>query len=196
LQEIFGFSCRDTNCGSMTCIVALLITTACGEPPPARTAVGACGTDGAFRAELYGGLELALDWQPDQLECQGMPRPNGAGARLRFAGPAAADADAPSLAFILGIPALERAETAKELPTNVTVIDEEGSRFFATRSTDSCWTDIDRNEAARISALRPDEFVVGGILYCVSPLAELHGTGSLQFTEIQFVGLIDWRQPK
>lgn len=197
MQLIFRSSCRAIVCGSTTCIAALLMIAACSDRPAEKpVAVGACGVDGLFTAELYGGLELALDWPSDRLECQGMPRPNGAGARLRFAGPAGTGADVPTLAFILGLPDLERGKTARELPTNVTVIDESKSRFFATQASESCWTDIDRHEATGNPAHNASEYVVGGILYCVSPLAEIHGPGSLRFSEIRFVGLIDWKEPQ
>jgi hypothetical protein len=53
-----------------------------------------CGTDGALIAEIYGGVRAPIDWSSGVLERQGMPRPNGEGARLRFAGPAGnADGD-------------------------------------------------------------------------------------------------------
>jgi hypothetical protein len=180
--------------GGMAAFAMLLFGSGCGEPPPpAQTATpGACGADGSFKTELFGGLDAAIDWQSDQIQCQGMPRPNGAGARLRFFGQAGSGADGTPLAFIFAIPALERGKTAKELPTKVTIIDEKNSRFFATQLADACWTDIDRQQALEGG----DKFAIGGILYCVSPLAELHGNTSIRLSDVRFVGLLDWTLPE
>jgi len=166
------------------------MSSACSDPPPATS--GECGTDGRFAGRLYGSLDTALDWGPQKLRCQGMPRPNGAGARLRFSGSAGIAGEKVPIAFIFGIPDLKRGQAAKELPTNVTIIDESQSRFFATQDIEACWSDIENQVAADNSS----RFVITGILYCVTPLAELHGPGSVQFTELQFVGQVDWKQPE
>jgi hypothetical protein len=156
---------------------------ACNDPPSHTPAIaGACGSDGGLKTELFGGLEVVLDWQPDQLECQGMPRPNANGARLRFSGTARSGSESTQLAFIFGIPGLERGKPARELPTNVTVIDEEHGRFFATQDTDSCWSDIDRQEETATSGT----YVIRGVLYCVAPLAELNGNGNVTLSEVLF----------
>jgi hypothetical protein len=176
-------------------IVAFLLTmlAACNDPPPdAPEIVGACGSDGRLKAELFGGLEVVLDWKPDQLQCQGMPRPNAAGARLRFSGTATSGSDSTQLAFIFGIPGLERGKSARELPTNVTVIDEGRGRFFSTQDTDSCWSDIDRQEETATAS----RYVISGILYCVAPLAELNGYGDVRVSEVHFTGLLDWKPPQ
>jgi hypothetical protein len=166
---------------------------ACSDPPPHTPEIGgACGSDGRLKAELFGQLEVVLDWQPNQLECQGMPRPNAAGARLRFSGTAGSGGKSTQLAFILGIPGLERGKPARELPTNVTVIDEGHGRFFATQDTDSCWSDVDRQEETATA----NKYVISGILYCVAPLAELNGSGNVTFSEVHFTGLLDWKPPK
>jgi len=170
----------------------LVLGTACGDPPAAGTAVPGCGTDGRFEARLYGSLDTELDWGPGKLECQGMPRPKSAGARLRFAGQAGADKESVAIAFIFGIPGLERGQAAKELPTNVTVIDETDGRFFATQDIDSCWSDIDDQVKLNDS----DSFVVRGILYCLSPIAELHGSGNVLLSDVHFVGVVDWKKPE
>ena len=176
-------------------IPALLLTmlAACNDPPPhAPEIAGACGIDGGLKAELFGGLEAVIDWQPDQLECQGMPRPNAAGARLRFSGRAASGGESTQLAFIFGISGLERGKPARELPTNVTVIDEGRGRFFSTQDTDSCWSDIDRHEETATAS----RYVISGILYCVAPLAELNGDGNISLSEVHFTGLLDWKPPQ
>lgn len=155
--------------------------------PPNTALHGGCGGSGYLRAMLYGALSAELEWTGETMDCEGMPRPDGRGARLRFAG-AAGDTALP-LAIIIAIPALARAETAKELPSNVTVIEEGIGRFFSTADLDNCWTDIDRHAA---SASKPGRFAVAGTLYCISPLPEMSGSGGVSIPELRFSGIVDW----
>ena len=53
-------------------------------PPPPETR--GCGERGYLRTNFYGEYSGPVDWSKDNLDCEGMPRPNGEGARLRFAG--------------------------------------------------------------------------------------------------------------
>lgn len=207
-QTLHNFSCRppaapDLSVGVarlpmiLTTLLALCLLGACQPPEAVEEAAVAqvrlCGDDGQLATELFGAVQLEIDWQADMLECEGMPRPQGLGARLRFAGPATSSSSQHSLAFILAMPGLERGESARELPTNVTMIEEGTGRFFATADTTSCWTDIERHE--------PDErmgeahFRISGILYCVAPLAQLNGSASVTFTELTFTGRLDWAAP-
>jgi hypothetical protein len=123
-----------------------------------------------------------------------MPRPNGAGVRLHFAGPAQSGSAKRSLTFILAMPDLKRGETARELPTNVTLIEEGTGRFFGTQDTENCWTDIKRNE--QVDDMNESEYRVRGILYCLAPLAELNGKGSVSFAELKFTGRLRWETPE
>ena len=59
-----------------------------------------------------------------------MPRPEGDGARFRLAGHPGNSPDASTVAFVFGIPALEMGKTAKELGTNVTFMEEGGSKLI------------------------------------------------------------------
>lgn len=170
----------------MACLA--LCVSACSDPAPiAFEQTHQCGADGALVAEIYGGVRASIDWGAGELECQGMPRPNGEGARLRFAGPADGER---RLAFILGLPDLVEGETAKELPTNVTLMEEGTGRFFGTRDVANCWTDIEKNEQ-----LQPTEssmYRISGILYCMAPLADLNGNSNISFTDLTFTGRINW----
>ena len=168
---------------------------ACGPTPdktvtpaagPSAPAAG-CGTAGYLRARLYGEIAADLDWSSQDLECEGMPRPNGAGARLRFAGK---DHDGDrQLAFIVAIPDLERDSAGQELASTVTLIEEGSGRFFSTASAGNC--------VAEVAAMSPldesgDRYAVSGALYCVSPLAEVNGTSSVSIPELRFGGQLDW----
>jgi hypothetical protein len=173
----------------------LLLAGACKSPEPVVTVPASqCAEDGRLTADLYGGLRASLDWQGDVLECDGMPRPNGEGARLHFAGPAQDGSAKRSLAFILAIPDLQQGETATELPTNVTVIEEGTGRFFGTQNTENCWSDIQRNE--QVGNMDDWDYRVSGIVYCLAPLAELNGTASVTFAEMKFTGRLTWETPK
>ena len=146
-----------------------------------------CGEDGHLQTEIFGTLAGPLDWSAHDLECSGMPRPNGEGARLRFAAQIAG-VDR-RLAIIIAIPALERDVAATESGSKVTLIDEGSGRFFSTRDFNSCWTDITTLEPLDESG---DRFEIGGNLYCVTPLAEVNGDGSVSIPELDFMGRLDW----
>lgn len=169
---------------------------ACGREPTASAletpAQPGCGPDGSLVAELYGGLRASLAWDAGELECEGMPRPDGKGARLRFSGPAGEDAA--RLALILGLPDLERGRTGSELPTNVTMIEEDEGRFFSNRDLSNCWTDV--HEQTPAGDAKPELFRISGILYCVSPLSELNGQSSVTISDLEFDGVVDWREPE
>jgi hypothetical protein len=158
------------------------------EPAPEEsTALMSCGDAGYLRGRLYGAIPVSLDWSRTDLACEGMPRPSGRGARLRFAG--VASGDDLQLAIIIAIPDLERDAVGRELASNVTVIEEGGGRFFSTSDLGNCLTDITILEKLDVDA---DRYSIGGKLYCVSPLAEINGDSSVLIPELAFLGLVDW----
>jgi len=146
-----------------------------------------CGNDGRLRAEIYGAIAARLYWNKNELECSGMPRPDGQGARLRFAG--SADDDARHIAIIIAIPDLARDATGDEFRSNVTIIEEGNGRFFSTPDLGNCLTDISSSVPVGDSG---DRYSIGGVLYCVSPLPEVNGKSSTSIPELHFSGLIDW----
>jgi hypothetical protein len=181
-----------SGCILLACVASSLI--ACGGPVPvAAEAPPSCGTDGALVGEIYGGVRASIEWYAAGLECEGMPRPGDRGARLRFAGEAGSAPDRQRLALILGLPDLVQGETASELPTNVTVIEEGTGRFFSTRSAASCWTDIRTHE--RMSPDEPANYRISGVLYCVAPLADLSGNSNISFSDLTFTGRLNWNAP-
>jgi hypothetical protein len=172
--------------------VAVMTVAACSDrvqPPP--TTLHACAPDARLSTTLHGAIAADIDWGPAVLACEGMPRPDAKGARLRLSAPLSDAENAKTVAFILGIPALRRGETATELPTNVTLIEEGSGRFYGTRDTSGCWTDV--TGQAQIDGPR---YAIRGTVYCVSPLAELNGGSSISFTELQFSGQLDWSLPE
>jgi hypothetical protein len=190
IPETLQISAEKSASIAMACLV--LCVSGCGEPTPvAAVEAPGCGADGALVAEIYGGVRASIDWEGGKLQCEGMPRPNGEGARLRFAGTtAAADGDL-KLAFILGLPDLVEGETAKELPTNVTLMEEGSGRFYGTRESVNCWTDIDLHEP--VEPAGSPTYRIGGVLYCVAPLADINGNANISFADLKFTGRLDWR---
>jgi len=172
---------------------ALLGCKSTGQEPPTPTktaeseATLRCGNSGEMRGEIYGALAGQLDWDKHALECSGMPRPEGRGARLRFAADLE-DGDR-RIAIIIAIPDLGREALGNEYRSNVTVIEEGNGRFFSTPDLDNCLTDISILEALDGGG---DSFSLGGLLYCVAPLPEVNGESSISIPELRFQGLLDW----
>ncbi len=173
-----------------------LLCAACTPSIPAANvrAQAPCDTAARLEVELFGGIRESVHWSAATLRCQSMPRPDGDGARLRLSGKVGEGEESRTLAFILGIPGLTAGETGTELPTNVTLIEEGAGRFFATQDTSGCWTDVERHE--RIRGEGAPEYRISGILYCVSPLAELNSSASVTLTDMHFASRINWESPE
>ena len=160
---------------------------AAAPPPAAATPAELCGDGGTLQAELYGAIAGRISWDRFAVECSGMPRPEGRGARLRFAGPL--DADDRRVALIIAIPDLERGLTGDELESNVTLIEEGSGRFFSTSTLGNCLTNVTDVAATDDSG---DRYSISGTLFCVAPLAEVNGNSSVSIAELHFSGLLDW----
>jgi len=145
-----------------------------------------CGAHGYLTTELYGALETEVRWTAADLECEGMPRPDGDGARLRFAGTIGKQKP---IAFIIALPDLQRGDTGKEYISNVTIIEEGAGRFYSTTDSDICWTDIVTLEDDGGSETG---VAVSGLLYCVAPLSEVNGDSNISIRDLEFRGLLDW----
>jgi hypothetical protein len=145
-----------------------------------------CGEQGYLSTELYGALSGEIEWASADFECEGMKRPDGAGARLRFAGYVN---DEHKIAFIIALPELRRGEVGIEYKSKVTVIEEGVGRFFSTGDNDICWTDIVEFQEVDESDSR---LTVAGTLYCVAPLVEINGDSDVTFGDFNFRGQLDW----
>ena len=175
---------------ALTAIAVTCASAATASPSDANKVEDAalnCGADGFLRTQLYGALAATLDWGKYDLECSGMPRPEGRGARLRFAG--SGPGEGQQLAIIIAIPDLTRAALGDEYRSNVTLIEEGVGRFFSTPNLDNCLTNITSLSALDDSG---DRFSIGGTLYCVAPLPQINGESSVSFSDVDFTGLIDW----
>ena len=160
-----------------------------GTAAPARaTATGACLPGGYLEAAFYGTLSATIDWRDGRVDCEGMQRPEGAGARLRFAGSLGDSAQ--RVALIVAVPGLVRGEPGEELPVNVTLIEEGRGRFFSTSDLDTCWADIAEQ---RPLADADDAYAIAGSVYCIAPLAAVNDSGSVSIERLAFAGRVDWK---
>jgi hypothetical protein len=167
------------------------------DPVQKRSPAANCVDDGVLTAEVFGAIETSLEWRDDELECDGMPRPHGQGARLRFAGPAIVNGETLNLAFIIALPDLQQGRSAAEIPAGVTLIEENKGHFFSTPEPSTCWADIEHQVPLDDAAVDTiPEYRIKGLLYCVSPLAEVNGNRSVTFTDLHFSGRLDWRVPE
>ena len=180
-------------------LVVLPMLAACSPESPQAPVnlAAACPADGALVANVFGSLEGRLEWRGEELECEGMPRPHGQGARLRFEGPAFAGSEAERLAFIIAMPTLDKGQTGNELQAGVTLMLEDTGRFYSSPEQAGCWADIDAHEPATGSGGpgNSNEYRIAGLLYCLSPLAELNGTASVSILDLEFSGRLDWTDP-
>ena len=177
-------------------LLAALLLGACSEPVPAtdsaetRAAAAAdtgtppCAGDSFLSGRLVGAVEADIDWSSDALSCEGGARPDGDGARLRFAHAGEGTA---GIAVIIAIPGLSRRSTGTEFPANVTLILEGEARFFSTQNREACWADVRGNEP-----IGEERYAVEGELYCIAPLAEVNGSESVTVDELGFRGVVTW----
>jgi hypothetical protein len=178
-------------------VVLGMLVGACERPPGApdpQAATPRCLPGGHLTASVYGSLEGRLDWQEGELVCEGMPRPRGEGARLRFEGPATDSSSVDRLAFIIALPDLAEGRTAAELPAGVTLMEVNAGRFFSSPEQAGCWADIEQQES--IADVNTDAYRISGLLYCVSPLGEVNGSTSVSLRDLRFTGKVDWSEPK
>ena len=144
-----------------------------------------CGRGGYLKTSLFGAVSADVDWPATAVRCEGMPRPDERGARLRFAGHAADIGQ--DIAVIIALPDLARGATGNELGTNATIILEGSGRFFSTADDDVCWTDVLRQEL-----LSGERYAIGGKMYCIGPLIEVNGDAGISVPELEFSGVLDW----
>ena len=90
--------------------------------------------NGYLHARIRGALNIDVDWDNAQIECDGGPRPDGSGVRVSFAGPP--HGDGRRMRMVFGVGAVHEGRSGHDLPTNLTVIFEGEDRLFATRGSD------------------------------------------------------------
>jgi hypothetical protein len=142
--------------------------------------------NGYLHARIRGALNLDLDWDNDEIECEGGPRPDGSGVRISFAGPPHGDGRRVRLVF--GVESVHEGSAGHDLPTNLTVIFEGEERLFATRGADHCTVDELRQE--RVGALggakRSWRIIARG--FCIAPASTLNSDARILVSRFDFAG--------
>jgi hypothetical protein len=160
--------------------------------PLAAAAAKGClpGGNGFLRARIRGALNLDLNGQNAELECDGAARPNGKGIRLSFAGPARSDGR--RLRLVFGVTHAAEGNPGSALPTNLTVIFEGEKRMFATRGDDKCT--VDKLEQERVGALGGDSrsYRVVGSGFCIEPANTLDASERIVVSSFDFAGRITY----
>lgn len=158
---------------ALIALMAPMISGALACPP---------GVEGRLEVKLSGALAADIDWQGPALNCEGMPRPDAGGARLRFSGELEPGV---GLAVVIGIDSLAPGITTRELPANLTLVVEGRGLFFGSMQQSHCWADI-------ISNTPQGKFghLVRGEIYCVRGLPQVGGGASVGITDLRFVGLL------
>jgi hypothetical protein len=155
--------------------------------------VNRCLPDGAgfLSMRLRGSIEADIDWREPELECTGMPRPDGRGLRLRFSGPLPG---AGKLAIVFAAPDLGMGVSARGVPVNVTLLDETGERIYGTQGDSRCLFDEVEQLALADPALPPQSYRVSARGFCTVPARALDGDGAVLLTRFDFAGLVNYHE--
>ena len=171
----------------------LLLYLLLAEPGAAVAQATRCLPDGAgfLSMRLRGDIEADLDWREPELECTGMPRPDGRGLRLRFAGPLPGSG---ALAIVFAAPELGMGVSARGVPVNVTLLDDAGQRIYGTLGDNRCTFDSIEQHPLPDAALPPHTFRVSARGFCTVPARAVDGGGSVLLTRFDFAGLVTFQQ--
>jgi len=184
---------------AVTLAVATTATTSPATKPSASAAAAESSKgclpsgNGFFRARIRGAMNLDVDWQNAELECQGGSRPDGSGIRLSFAGPLRSDGR--RLRLVLGVSNTVEGTAGSALPTNLTVIFEGEKRLFSTRGDDKCT--VDKLTQERVGELGGDSrsYRVVGSGFCIDPANDLKAEERIVVSSFDFAGRITYSKP-
>jgi uncharacterized membrane protein (UPF0127 family) len=144
------------------------------------------GEAGFLAMRLRGSIETEIHWREPELDCNGMPRPDGRGLRLHFAG----KRDGGDLSVVFAAPALGMGVSAKGVPVNVTLLDGTGERIYGTQGDSRCFFDEVRQRALLDAALPPRSYRVDAKGFCTVPARAVDGDGAVLLTRFDFAGLV------
>ena len=184
---------RTTACTALFISFVTGAASLSGATPPAQSSsqsVAGClpSGNGYLRARVRGALNLDLNWQNAELECEGGTRPDGSGIRLSFAGPVRGDGR--RLRIVFGVTRAAEGQTGSAMPTNLTVIFEGEKRMFATRGDDKCT--VDKLQQERVGALGGDArtYRVIGSGFCIEPVSTLSSDERIVVSSFDFAGRV------
>lgn len=156
-------------------------------PVDEQSAISTCGERGNLTGDLAGAINVALSWEDAQMRCESMLRPDAEGVRLRFSG----HVEGERLAIIIAMPELTEGAAGREFDSNVTISVEGSGRFFSTPNMNMCWTEV-RMHDPRVDD--PEIYDIAGSLSCVGPLGEINGDAYIDIRDLQFSGVVAWRE--
>lgn len=150
-----------------------------------------CLPDGAgfLSMRLRGSIETEIRWQEPALECTGMPRPDGRGLRLRFAGKRE---DGGELAIVFAAPELGMGVSAKGVPVNVTLLDGAGERIYGTQGDSRCVLDEVTQHPIEGGDASGRRFRVDAKGFCTAPARAVDGDGAVLLTRFDFAGIVTY----
>jgi hypothetical protein len=155
---------------------------------PAKKEAGCLPSqDGYLRARLRGNGDTDIDWHDADMLCDGGPRPDDSGVRVTFVGHVPPRGRLVRLVF--GITASPSTTTARDVPTNVTVILEDEQKLFSTAGDSRCTIDRLTIQAVETPAVRPWHRVEARG-FCIAPASTLSGSESLLLDRFDFAGSV------
>jgi hypothetical protein len=171
---------------------AVVATPAVGTSPIPTVKTTGClaAGDGYLRARIRGAVDLDLDWKDAQMQCEGAPRPLGHGVRISIAGPPRGDGRRIRLVF--GIGAIGEGASGATLPTNITLLFEGESRFYATLGDDKCTTDS--VSQSRVETLGDHRAIYRIVArgFCIGPASNPARTERVILTSFDFAGRVEF----
>ena len=147
--------------------------------------------DGFLAMRLRGSIEAEVQWREPQLDCTGMPRPDGRGLRLRFAGLLPGNS---ALAIVFAAPELGMGVSTRNVPVNVTLIDEAGERIYGTQGESRCMFDSVEQRPLSDAAVPPHTYQVSARGFCTGPARALDGNGGVLLTRFDFAGRVTFQE--
>ena len=177
-------------------LIALLLLgvpgTVVPQAPAAATEEHCLPGDAGFLSmRLRGSIEADIEWREPELDCTGMPRPDGRGLRLRFSGPLPG---AGELAIVFAAPELGMGLSAHGVPVNITLLDEAGERIYGTQGDSRCQFDEVEQLALTDPLLPPRSFRVSARGFCIVPARALDGDGAVLLTRFDFTGRVTYSE--
>ena len=145
---------------------------------------------GFLTMRLRGSIDAEVRWREPELDCTGMPRPDGRGFRLRFAGSLPGNS---ALAIVFAAPELGMGVSTRSVPVNVTLIDEAGERIYGTQGDSRCMFDSVEQQPLPDATLPPHTFQVSARGFCTVPARAVDGDGSVLLTRFDFAGLVTFQ---
>ena len=155
--------------------------------PTVAKAMAGCvpSGDGYLRARMRGDLDVDIDWRDAQLQCEGAWRPqNIGGIRVVFAGTLPQNGH--HIRMIFGLAIAADTTSARNVPTNVTVIVEDEEKLFATAGDGKCTVDELSLQPAAAARAGWRRVVARG--FCTVPVTTLSGSDALELDRFDFAG--------